>query len=127
MPALKFHELRHTFGTLAASGFDLVNVQFMMGHADSRTTARYLHARPADDDAARLSKNLGAEPPRKRAIGGLGTTGATSCLRVRIPAAVLGKLGSVGAFAVSGARGEACGEVGPGSARLGAALGRPAG
>ena len=59
MPALKLHELRHTFGTLAASGFDLVNVQFMMGHADSRTTARYLHARPADDDAARLSKIFG--------------------------------------------------------------------
>jgi hypothetical protein len=47
MPALRFHDLRHTFGTLAAQGFDLVNVQAMMGHADSRTTARYLHARPA--------------------------------------------------------------------------------
>lgn len=61
MPALKLHELRHTFGTLAASGFDLVNVQFMMGHADSRTTARYLHARPADDDAARLSSIFGSD------------------------------------------------------------------
>ncbi len=56
MPALRFHDLRHTFGTLSAQGFDLVNVQAMMGHADSRTTARYLHARPAAEDAARLSR-----------------------------------------------------------------------
>jgi hypothetical protein len=28
----------------------------MMGHADSRTTARYLHARPAAEDAAKLSR-----------------------------------------------------------------------
>lgn len=56
MPALRFHDLRHTFGTLAAQGFDLVNVQAMMGHADSRTTARYLHARPAAEDAAKLSR-----------------------------------------------------------------------
>lgn len=27
-----------------------------MGHADSRTTARYLHARPAGEDAAKLSR-----------------------------------------------------------------------
>jgi hypothetical protein len=30
----------------------------MMGHADSRTTARYLHARPAAEDAAKLSRIL---------------------------------------------------------------------
>jgi integrase len=56
MPSLRFHALRHTFGTLAAQGFDLVNVQAMMGHADSRTTSRYLHARPAAEDAAKLSR-----------------------------------------------------------------------
>jgi integrase len=56
VPALRFHDLRHTFGTLAAAGFDLVNVQAMMGHKDSRTTARYLHARPADEDAEKLSR-----------------------------------------------------------------------
>jgi integrase len=61
MPALRFHDLRHTFGTLAAQGFDLVNVQAMMGHADSRTTARYLHARPAAEDAAKLSRIFSQE------------------------------------------------------------------
>lgn len=63
MPALRFHDLRHTFGTLAAAGFDLVNVQAMMGHKDSRTTARYLHARPADEDAAKLTRIVGSTSP----------------------------------------------------------------
>ncbi len=53
---LRFHDLRHTFGTLAASSFDLTNVQAMMGHADARTTTRYLHARPAAEDAAKLTR-----------------------------------------------------------------------
>jgi integrase len=67
MPALRFHDLRHTFGTLAAQGFDLVNVQAMMGHADSRTTARYLHARPAAEDAAKLSRIFSAGAPNDSA------------------------------------------------------------
>ena len=63
MPSLRFHDLRHTFGTLAAQGFDLVNVQAMMGHADSRTTARYLHARPAAEDAAKLTRIFAKDMP----------------------------------------------------------------
>lgn len=63
MLSLRFHDLRHTFGTLAAQGFDLVNVQAMMGYADSRTTARYLHARPAAEDAAKLTRIFGREMP----------------------------------------------------------------
>jgi hypothetical protein len=46
---------------MAASSFDPMMVQALMGHADARTTARYLHARPAADDAARLSRIFGAE------------------------------------------------------------------
>lgn len=61
MPTLRFHDLRHTFWTLAASSFDLVNVQAMLGHADARTTSRYLHARPAAEDAAKLSAIFGSE------------------------------------------------------------------
>jgi integrase len=63
MPSLRFHDLRHTFGTLAARGFDLVNVQAMMGHADLRTTARYLHARPAAEDAAKLTRIFAKDMP----------------------------------------------------------------
>ena len=61
MPVLRFHDLRHTFGTMAASRFDLVNVQAMLGHSDSRTTARYLHARPGAEDAATLTAIFGSE------------------------------------------------------------------
>jgi integrase len=63
MPSLRFHDLRHAFGTMAAQGFDLVNVQAMMGHADSRTTARYLHARPAAEDAAKLTRIFAKDMP----------------------------------------------------------------
>jgi integrase len=59
MESLRFHDLRHTFGTLAASRFDAVNLQAMLGHADSRTTARYLHARPTAEDADRLTQIFG--------------------------------------------------------------------
>jgi len=35
----------------------------MMGHADSRTTARYLHTRRAAEDAAKLTNIFGREMP----------------------------------------------------------------
>ena len=69
MQTLRFHALRHTFGTLAAQGFDLVNVQAMMGHADSRTTARYLHAQPAAEDAAKLTRIFAKDMPSAIAHG----------------------------------------------------------
>lgn len=59
MQPLRFHDLRHSFGTMAAQRFDLVNVGNMLGHRDTRTTARYLHARPASEDAAKLSGIFG--------------------------------------------------------------------
>lgn len=62
MPALRLHDLRHTFGSLAAGSFDLVAVQAMLGHSDIRTTSRYLHSRPAAEDAARLSQAFGEAP-----------------------------------------------------------------
>jgi integrase len=50
---LRFHDLRHTYGSLlAANGVDLVTIQSAMGHADLATTGRYLHARPASEQAA---------------------------------------------------------------------------
>jgi len=35
---LRFHDLRHTFGTIAAEKFALPTVQSWMGHADVQTT-----------------------------------------------------------------------------------------
>lgn len=51
----RFHDLRHTFGTLAIRRFDLVAVKEMMGHASLTTTERYLHSKPRPGDAAKLT------------------------------------------------------------------------
>jgi hypothetical protein len=51
----RFHDLRHTFGTLAIRRFDLVSVKEMMGHAQLSTTERYLHSKPRPTDAAKLT------------------------------------------------------------------------
>jgi integrase len=49
---LRFHDLRHTYGSLlAAAGVDLVTIQAAMGHGALATTGRYLHARPANEQA----------------------------------------------------------------------------
>jgi integrase len=49
---LRFHDLRHTYGSLlAAAGVDLVTIQAAMGHGALVTTGRYLHARPASEQA----------------------------------------------------------------------------
>jgi hypothetical protein len=52
---LSFHDLRHTFGTLAINRADPVSVQHWMGHANLQTTMRYLHFRQRDDEADLLS------------------------------------------------------------------------
>jgi integrase len=51
----RFHDLRHTFGSLVIRKFDLVAVQAMMGHSKITTTQRYLHSKPRADDVAKLS------------------------------------------------------------------------
>ena len=54
---LRFHDLRHTYGSLlAAAGVDLVTIQAAMGHGALVTTGRYLHARPAADQAAAFTR-----------------------------------------------------------------------
>ena len=40
-----FHDLRHTFGTMAAdAGVEITSIAEVMGHADIHTTRRYSHA-----------------------------------------------------------------------------------
>ncbi len=51
----RFHDLRHTFGSLAVRSFDPVSVQALMGHSSLQVTERYLHSRPRKDDAAKLT------------------------------------------------------------------------
>ncbi len=43
---LRFHDLRHTFGTIAARKWPLSDVQAAMGHAHITTTMIYVHAQP---------------------------------------------------------------------------------
>lgn len=56
LPALRFHDLRHTFGSLAINHASIVQVQNWMGHADIKTTMRYLHHKSRADEARALSQ-----------------------------------------------------------------------
>ena len=53
---LVFHDLRHTFGTLAVQAFPLSDVQAYMGHADIATTMIYVHHTPQHAAADRLGQ-----------------------------------------------------------------------
>lgn len=53
---IRFHDLRHTFGTLAARVAQPVELQAWMGHADIKTTMKYAHHVPQHDAAARLGR-----------------------------------------------------------------------
>jgi hypothetical protein len=52
-----WHDLRHTYGSLmAANGVDLATIQAVMRHSALAATGRYLHARPASDSAASVTR-----------------------------------------------------------------------
>ena len=53
---LRFHDLRHTFGTRMIAKADIRRVQEWMGHADIQTTMRYLHYTPRAEDAALVAE-----------------------------------------------------------------------
>jgi integrase len=61
---LRFHALRHTFGSLAITRADIVEVQAWMGHAGVQTTMRYLHYRDRGQAAERLADAFRVEAPR---------------------------------------------------------------
>jgi integrase len=52
---LRFHDLRHTFGTHAIRAADPREVMEWMGHADIQTTQKYLAYKPRKDAAKRLA------------------------------------------------------------------------
>ncbi len=66
---LRFHDLRHTFGTTMAANprVDMRRLQEWMGHADITTTLRYAHFRPRHDDAVLVAEGFGAQAPAKSA------------------------------------------------------------
>jgi integrase len=53
---LRFHDLRHTFGTRMIAKADIGRVQEWMGHADIQTTRCYLHYSPRAEDAALVAE-----------------------------------------------------------------------
>ena len=68
---LRFHDLRHTFGTRMIAKADIRRVQEWMGHADIQTTMRYLHYAPREEDARLVAEAFEvesmAEPSRELA------------------------------------------------------------
>ncbi len=54
---LRFHDLRHTYGSLLArAGVDVLSIKEAMGHSDLATTQRYLHARQASEQVERFAR-----------------------------------------------------------------------
>ena len=58
---LRFHDLRHTFGTRMIGKADIRRVQEWMGHADVQTTMKYLHYVPRQEDAALVAEAFSLE------------------------------------------------------------------
>jgi integrase len=52
---LRFHDLRHTFGTLLINAANPVEVQPWLGYQDGRTTQRYLHHKSRAGEAQRIA------------------------------------------------------------------------
>jgi integrase len=53
---VRFHDLRHTFGTrMAAAGVPMRTLQEWMGHADIKTTLIYAHYAPSPNEAAMVN------------------------------------------------------------------------
>ena len=53
---MTFHDLRHTFGTLAVQAWPLTDVQAYLGHADVQTTMIYVHHQSKAGAANELSQ-----------------------------------------------------------------------
>jgi len=58
---IRFHDLRHHFGTNAITKLDAYKVQSYMGHAHYSTTQRYLHHKPRPQDAQDLHDAFGGD------------------------------------------------------------------
>jgi integrase len=62
---LRFHDLRHTFASVAINVASITQVQAWMGHADVKTTMRYLHHKSRADDARLLSAAFHPSQPKR--------------------------------------------------------------
>jgi len=60
---LRFHDLRHTFGTRMIATADIRRVQEWMGHAEVQTTMKYLHYAPRAEDAELVARAFALPAP----------------------------------------------------------------
>jgi integrase len=58
---LRFHDLRHAFGSAVITKLDAHAVQSYMGHQHYSTTQRYLHHKPRREDAAKIGEAFASE------------------------------------------------------------------
>ena len=61
LPRVRFHDLRHHFGSGAITTLDAYAVQSYMGHQHYSTTQRYLHHQPRREDASALHEAFGGD------------------------------------------------------------------
>lgn len=66
---LRFHDLRHTFGTRMIAKADIRRVQEWMGHADVATTMKYLHYVERPDEARLVAEAFELQEHENR-LGG---------------------------------------------------------
>jgi integrase len=67
-PAVTFHSLRHTYAShLAQAGIDLLTISKLLGHSDTRITARH-YAHLADKTLAAAVANLPSFEPDKNSV-----------------------------------------------------------
>ncbi len=91
---LRFHDLRHTFGTRMIAKADILKVQEWMGHADIATTQRYLHYVERPDEVALVAEAFARRAARhSRGVTRFATTHASRSTRtnsVRRPTLMCG-------------------------------------
>jgi len=68
---LRFHDLRHTFGTQVISNpaVSILQLKAWMGHADIDTTMKYLHYAPRDGEAELVANAFATPSPAPGIIG----------------------------------------------------------
>jgi len=65
---LRFHDLRHTFGTRTIATASILQVKAWMGHADVATTMKYLHYAPRAAEARLVAEAFALEEPDADAV-----------------------------------------------------------
>ncbi len=74
---IRFHDLRHAFGSAAITKLDPYAVQTYMGHQHYSTTQRYLHHKPRPRGRAALAEAFGGDAVSPNRVPNSGRFGRT--------------------------------------------------